>query len=113
MRGSGRPQRRLRFKRANDRAVVEDIDSPIERAKCSLMRQQLRERDLFFAGLRKLPPELAHPLVDVDLVLFQDLQHTRPADSFRSRPNYNYGIRVPRILATRVAQPSPNIFISF
>ena len=68
------------------------IGSPIECTKSGLVRQQLRERNLFFAGLRKLRPELGHALVDVDLVLLQGMQHTRAADSFRCRPNKNDGI---------------------
>jgi len=51
------------------------------------MRKQLRERDLFFARLRKLGPELGHPSVNVDPMFLQDMQDTRAAHSLCRRPD--------------------------
>ena len=109
MRGPRRPQRLLRFKRLNNRAVIEHIYSSIQGAKSGLMRKQLRERDFFFAGLGKLRPELRDPLVDVDVVFLQHMQNTRAADSFCRRPYQNKRVAVHGFSSTRIAKSAVKI----
>jgi hypothetical protein len=109
MRGPRRPQRLLRFKRLNNCVVIDYVDSSIQGAKSGLMRKQLRKRDLFFAGLGKLRPELCDPLVDVDVVFLQHMQKTGAADSLCRRPYQHERVSRPRFFATRVAEPAVKI----
>jgi hypothetical protein len=71
MRGSGRPQRRLRFQRPNHSVVIDHVNAPIQSAKPGLMRKQLLECDLIFACLGKLGPELRDGALELNLLLLQ------------------------------------------
>ena len=73
------------------------------------MRKQLRQRDLFFPGLRKLRPELRDALFDVDLAFLQNMQNARAAQSFRGRPNEHERIVAPRNYAARIPKSAAKI----
>ena len=81
------PQWLLHLQRSNNRIVIQHIDSAIQSAKSRLMGKQLCERNVIFATLSKLWPELCYPLVEVDFVFLQRMQETCAADSFRRRPD--------------------------
>ncbi len=55
---AGGPKRRLSFEGGDYRRVIQYIDARIERGETGLMREQLRQRDFLFAGLREFRPEV-------------------------------------------------------
>src|SRR4030095_518607 len=71
MRGSRRPQRRLRFQRPDHSPVIEHVNAVIQSAKTRLMRKQLPKRDLIFACLGKLGPELRDGPLELNLLLLR------------------------------------------
>src|SRR6267143_6982187 len=73
------------------------------------MRQQLRQRDLFFPGLRKLRPELRDALFDVDLAFLQDMQNAGGAQSFRGRPDEHERVVAPRDGPARIPKSTATI----
>src|SRR5260370_5139024 len=73
------------------------------------MRQQLRQRDLFFPGLRKLRPELRDALFDVDLAFLQDMQNAGGAQSFRGRPDEHERVVAPRDGPARIPKSAVKI----
>src|SRR5260370_31115017 len=74
VRASRWPVRFLFLERVHARGVIENVHFAIELGQSRLMREQLRERDLFLSGWRKLRPKLPYPTFDVDLVLLQNVQ---------------------------------------
>src|SRR4029453_5699993 len=109
MRSSRRPQRCLRFQRANHSVVIDHVNALIQSAKPGLMGQQLRQCDVVFAGLRELRPELRDAPVELNLLLLQRMQETRAANSFRCRPDQDKCSGCPRFLLTRVAKSAVKI----
>ena len=109
MRGSRRPQRRLRFQRPNHSVVIEHVNALIQSAKPGLMRKQLSDCDLVFVCLPKLGPELRDAPVKLDLPLLQRMQHTRAANSLRCRPDQHDRVGGPQFLATGVAKSAVEI----
>ena len=107
--GPRRPQRSLFLQRTDNVFVFGHVHRFIKSAKPGLMRKQLRERDLFLPGLRKLRPELRDALFDVDLVFLQDMQHAGAAESLGRRPNENERVGGPRLFAARVAKSAVKI----
>src|SRR4029077_13083209 len=73
------------------------------------MRKQLCERDVCFASLCKLGPELCSPSVELILVLLQHVQDTCATDSFRRRPYQNKRVVRPRMFAARIAKSAVKI----
>ena len=73
------------------------------------MRQQLRQRDLFLPGLRKLRPELRDALFDVDLAFLQDMQNAGAAQAFRGRPDEHEGVVAPRDGPARIPKSAAKI----
>src|SRR5260370_27524219 len=73
------------------------------------MRQQLRQRDLFFPGLRKLRPELRDALFDVDLAFLQDMQNAPAAQAFRGRPDEHERVVAPRDAPARIPKSAAKI----
>ena len=73
------------------------------------MREQLRERDFFFACLCKLGPELSDALVDVDLIFLQHMQETRATDSLGRRPDQNKRVSGPRFFTMHIAKSAVEI----
>ena len=99
----------LRFERSNYCDVIENIYASIQGAKAGLMGKQLRNRDFFFAGLRKLWPKLGDPSINVDLMFLQGVQGTRAANSFCRRPDENERVLAPRFLAACVLKSTVKI----
>jgi len=68
-----------------------------------MLREQLRERDFVFPGLRKLRPEFCHPPLQSNFSLLQDMEETCAPETFRGRPKKNERVARPWRLARRVA----------
>src|ERR1700687_3527911 len=73
------------------------------------MRKQLRQRDLFLPGLRKLRPELRDALFNVDLAFLQDMQNAGAAQGFRVRPDKRERVVAPRYAPARIPKSAAKI----
>ncbi len=109
MRSSWRPKRFLFFERGDYARIIEHVSFSIQGGEAGLVRKQLRERDVFFAGLGKLRPELCDAALDVDLVFLQNMQNAGAAESLRGRPNQDKRVANPRMFAARIFKSAVKI----
>jgi hypothetical protein len=102
VRSSWRPKRFLFFERGNDARIIEYVSFSIQSGEPGSVRKQLRQRDVFLAGLSKLRPKFRDAAFNLDLVLLQNMQNACAADPLRGRPNQDKRIGRPRMFAARI-----------
>src|SRR5215470_15695246 len=73
------------------------------------MRKQFCKGDFFFSSLCELGPKLRYAPVEVNLMLLQNVEDTRAADSFRSRPHQNQRVGFPGPFAASIAKSAVKI----